>query len=216
MNKISFLCILAAMGLASCSDVKEAQPDAGTTMADMVVYGKIYTADNAESMAEAFAVKGGKYIFVGSKADAQKYITTDTKVIDHTGKGMIMPGMTDGHSHYLMQQVLPMFAENSIKFTNEDSYQDVLNKVKAKVEEAKAAHKTLSFIYGEGYNYMFFSQPRDYRDLDAISDDTPMFLASFDQHSCWCNSAAMINAGIIDKAGNMLRDEIKGGVVGKD
>lgn len=213
---LQFAAVALAFAFAGCSDVKEAVSDVVDSPADLVVYGKIYTADNAESMAEAFAVKDGKYIFVGNKADAQQYITPDTKVIDHTGKGMIMPGMTDGHSHYIMQHSLPMFAENSIKFTSEDTYQDVLNKVKAKVEEAKAAGRTLKFIYGEGYNYMFFSQPRDYKDLDAISADIPMFLASFDQHSCWCNSAAMINAGIIDKDGNVLRDEIKGGVIGKD
>ncbi len=213
---LQFAAVALAFAFAGCSDVKEAVSDAVDSPADLVVYGKIYTADNAESMAEAFAVKDGKYIFVGNKANAQQYITPDTKVIDHSGKGMIMPGMTDGHSHYIMQHALPMFAENSIKFTNEDTYQDVLNKVKAKIEEAKAAGRTLKFIYGEGYNYMFFSQPRDYKDLDAISADIPMFLASFDQHSCWCNSAAMINAGIIDKDGNVLRDEIKGGVIGKD
>lgn len=192
---------------------------------DIVVYGTIYTAvmnpgakseDNGYQMAEAMVIKDGKYIFVGSKADAQQFISHDTQIIDHTGKGMIMPGMTDGHSHYIMQQALPMFAENSIKFTSEDTYEDVLDKVRAKVNEAKAAGKKLNFIYGEGYNYMFFTKQRDCKDLDAISTEIPMFLASFDQHSCWCNSAAMINAGLIDKDGNVLRSEIEGGVVAKD
>lgn len=214
-NFLQLTAMALAFTFAACSDKSTTDlPEIQT--ADIVVIGKVFTADNTEKMAEAFAVKDGKYIFVGSKADAQQYITPETKVMDHTDKGMIMPGMTDGHSHYIMQHVLPMFSENSLKFTSEDTYQDVLKKVKAKVDEAKAAGKTLKFIYGEGYNYMFFSQPRDYRDLDAISADIPMFLASFDQHSCWCNSAAMINAGIIDKDGNVLRDEIKGGVVGKD
>lgn len=192
---------------------------------DMVVYGKIYTAvttpksqseDDRYQIAEAMVIKDGKYVFVGSKADAQKYITSEMQIIDRTGQGMIMPGMTDGHAHYIMQFALPMFIENSIMFGSEDSYQEVLDKVKAKIEEAKAAGKKLDFIYGAGYNYMFFTKQRDYKDLDAISAEIPMFLASFDQHSCWCNSAAMINAGVIDKDGNVLRDEIKGGVVGKD
>lgn len=213
---LSFATLAILFTFAACSDKDNDMPVPDSQAADMVVYGKIYTADNSESMAEALAVKDGKYIFVGSKADAQQYITNGTQVIDRTGTGMIMPGMTDGHSHYIMQQALPMFSENSLKFTSEDTYEDVVNKVRAKVEEAEATGKKLDFIYGEGYNYMFFPKPRDCKDLDAISTEIPMFLASFDQHSCWCNSAAMVNAGLIDKDGNVLRDEIQGGVVAKD
>ena len=36
------------------------------TTADLVVYGKIFTADS-NKMAEAFAVKDGKYVYVGDK-----------------------------------------------------------------------------------------------------------------------------------------------------
>lgn len=188
------------------------------------VYGKIYTAVvNAKAqndadryqMAEAMVIKDGKYVFVGSKADAQQYITKDMQVIDRTGKGMIIPGMTDGHAHYIMQQALPMFAENRITFTSEDTYEDVLAKVRAKVEEAQKSGKKLDYIYGEGYDYMYWPK-RNYKDLDAISAEIPMFLASFDQHSCWCNSATMINAGIIDKEGRVLRSEIPGGIVDMD
>lgn len=34
---------------------------------DLVVYGNIYTADQSESTVKAFAVKGGKFVFVGNK-----------------------------------------------------------------------------------------------------------------------------------------------------
>lgn len=189
-----------------------------------VVYGKIYTAAvnpaaqqeaDRYPIAEAMVIKDGKYAFVGKKADAQQYVTADMQVIDRTGKGLIIPGMTDGHAHYLMQQVLPMFAENSLKFQKGDKYEDVLAKVSAKVREAKQKNQKLDFIYGEGYDYMFWPK-RDYRDLDTISAEIPMFLASFDQHSCWCNSAAMINAGIMDKDGKVLRSEIRGGIVDVD
>lgn len=213
-NFLQLTAIALAFTFAACSDENNDAPM--MEGADIVVYGKVFTADNAESMAEAFAIKDGKYIFVGSKADAQQYITNATQIVDRKDNGMIIPGMTDGHAHYIMQHALPMFSENSLKFTSEDTYEDVLDKVRAKVNEAKATGKKLDFIYGEGYNYGYFTKPRDCKDLDAISTEIPMFLASFDQHSCWCNSATMINAGLIDKDGNVLRDEIKGGVVTKD
>ena len=60
--------------------------------ADLVVYGKIYTAENNQ-LAEAFAVKDGKYIYVGDKAGAEAFVEEGkTEVIDYTGKGLITPG----------------------------------------------------------------------------------------------------------------------------
>lgn len=214
-----FLALAALAMLAGCK-----HQNAPQTPKNYVVYGKIYTAamnPEAQSdadrypMAEAMVIKDGKYVFVGSKADAQQFVTSDMEVIDRTGKGMIIPGMTDGHAHYLMQQSLPMFAENSIKFSNTDTYETVLAKVSAMVREAERNKRKLDFIYGEGYDYTNWPK-RNYRDLDTITAEIPMFLASYDQHSCWCNSATMINAGIIDKEGRVLRSEIRGGIVDMD
>ena len=68
--------------------------------ADLVVYGKIYTAENNQ-LAEAFAVKDGKYIYVGDKAGAEAFVEEGkTEVIDYTGKGLITPGCGNGHAHY--------------------------------------------------------------------------------------------------------------------
>ena len=65
--------------------------------ADLVVYGKIFTADSSK-IVEAFAVKDGKYIYVGDKAGAEAYINEGTEVIDYSGKGMVMPGCGNGHA----------------------------------------------------------------------------------------------------------------------
>ncbi|MDO5426731.1 MAG: hypothetical protein Q4F54_03165 [Coriobacteriia bacterium] len=76
--------------------------------ADLVVYGNIYTAeDENNSMAEAFAVKDGKYVYVGDKEGVKDYIKEGkTEVIDKTGEGMVMPGATEGHSHYFGQSAI--------------------------------------------------------------------------------------------------------------
>jgi len=42
--------------------------------ADLVVYGKVYTANANERYAEAFAVKDGKYIYVGDKNGASAFV----------------------------------------------------------------------------------------------------------------------------------------------
>lgn len=61
--------MIASM-LFGCS-TKNASSDVSTNVeyADIVVYGTVYTAENQE-VVEAFAVKDGKYIYVGDKAGA--------------------------------------------------------------------------------------------------------------------------------------------------
>ena len=70
--------------------------------ADLVVYGKIYTAEGNQ-IVEAFAVKDGKYVYVGDKAGAEAFVEEGkTEVVDYSGKGLVMPGCGNGHAHYAM------------------------------------------------------------------------------------------------------------------
>ena len=74
---------------------KEDAPSVKTT-ADLVVYGKIFTSESNQ-IVEAFAVKDGKYVYVGDKAGAEAYIENGkTEVIDYSGKGLVMPGCGNG------------------------------------------------------------------------------------------------------------------------
>ena len=70
--------ILGMCMLASCKE---------KTNADLVVYGKIFTADG-NKIEEAFAVKDGKYIYVGDKKGADSFVGKGkTKIVDYAGKG---------------------------------------------------------------------------------------------------------------------------------
>ncbi len=115
---------MALAGLTACSGgsstaessaaeettVKETAAETATdatslssTVADTVVYGKIYTSNANHEYAEAFAVKDGKYIYVGSEDGVEPYIEDGTtKVIDCRDSGLIMAGATEGHGHYLL------------------------------------------------------------------------------------------------------------------
>ena len=62
-------------------------------IADLVVYGKIFTSEDNQ-IVEAFAVKDGKYVYVGDKKGAEAFIEAGkTEVLDYSGKG---PGQLDG------------------------------------------------------------------------------------------------------------------------
>jgi len=82
----------ALVGLMSCANKAE-------TGADTVyLNGKVITADKAFSIAQAMAVKDGRFVGVGSSAEMQKYVAANTRVVDLQGKTVI-PGLMDSHSH---------------------------------------------------------------------------------------------------------------------
>jgi predicted amidohydrolase YtcJ len=67
--------------------------------ADLVaVNGKVFTAREGAPPAEAFAVKDGRFIAVGSSAAVRTHVGPDTKVIDLGGR-FVTPGLADGHFH---------------------------------------------------------------------------------------------------------------------
>ena len=68
-------------------------------MADMVMRnGRIYTMDEGFTVAEAIAIKDGEILWTGDGADAGRFISKDTKVVDLGGK-TVLPGLIDMHVH---------------------------------------------------------------------------------------------------------------------
>ena len=197
---------------------------------NLIVYGNIYTARVDESkgknsseryvMAEAMAVKDGKFVCVGTKAEVDKYKNDKSMIIDRTDKGIIIPGITDGHAHYLMKFINEQMKDNTLQFTGEPDYDGVIGQVRKFIESARESGRQLEYVYGEGYSLAdMMKDGRDLRhrkDLDAITTEIPIFLTGFDHHSTLVNTRAMINAGILDNDGNILRDRIAGGFMYRD
>lgn len=227
---IKFLClaIVAAIAMTGCTKNDFSQLE---IYDNLIVYGKIYTAkvdegknkNSAERyvMAEAMVVKDGKFVYVGSRTGAERYRTANSRIIDCEGKGIIIPGITDGHAHYMLKFINEQMQDNTLQFTDVQSYDDVINQVSQFVRNARKNGRKLDYVYGEGYNCFKMEDEdgkdrRHRRDLDTISMEIPIYLTGFDHHSTLVNTRAMINAGIVDEDGNVLRDHIAGGFMYRD
>ena len=62
------------------------------------VNAKVLTVDAKDSIAEAFSVKDGKFLAVGTRAEIEKHASPNAKVVDLAGRTVI-PGLNDGHLH---------------------------------------------------------------------------------------------------------------------
>ena len=185
--------------------------------ADLVVYGKIFTSEGGP-LAEAFAVKDGRFIYVGDRKGAEAFIEEGrTEIVDHTGKGLVMPSCGNGHAHYSMGFAIK--SVGTIVAPHEDADKFLKETVPAAVSKAKASGATS--IFGFGWEVPVFEANMPTRQqLDAICSDIPMYFADEEGHKGLVNTIALVNAGIMKEDGTVLKqeDSIRGGeiVMGAD
>ena len=185
------------------------------TSADLVVYGKIFTSEGNQ-VVEAFAVKDGKYVYVGDKKGAEAYIENGkTEVMDYTGKGLVMPGCGNGHAHYSMAHALR--SAGMMIDVNTDPNKFLTEIVPAVVKKAKDNGSTS--IFGFGWRLMNFQDNMPTRQqLDAICSDIPMYFSDEEGHKGLANTLMLVNAGIMKEDGTVLKKEndIRGGEIVMD
>ena len=203
LSFIAAICMTAGLGMLTGCNSKPT--------ADLVVYGKIYTAEGNQ-VVEAFAVKDGKYVYVGDKAGAEAFVEEGkTEVVDYTDKGLVIPGCGNGHAHYTLGYAIQTVG-TIIGY--EDSPEKFLKEiVPAAVKKAKDSGAKA--IFGQGWNLFTFKDKMPTRqDLDAICSDIPIYIADEEGHKGLVNSIMLVKAGIMKEDGTVLKKEIRGGEIG--
>jgi len=198
----------------------------GNTSADLVVYGKIFTSERLRvgdgtsgmnnQVVEAFAVKDGKYVYVGDKAGAEAFVEEGkTEVLDYTEKGLVMPSCGNGHAHYPLGYAI--HSVGTIMSREDDVDKFFKEIVPAAVKKAKENGATS--VFGQGWNMIKFPRDISYRQqLDAICSDIPIYFADEEGHKGLVNTIMLVKAGIMKEDGTVLKKEMRGGeiVIGPD
>ena len=178
--------------------------------ADLVVYGKIYTAESNQ-IVEAFAVKDGKYIYVGDKAGAEAFVENGkTEVVDYTGKGLVMPGCGNGHAHYASGFAISTIGTLVSPGNDVDKFLKEI--LPAAVKKARESGATA--IFGFGWNNVAFQKNMPTRQqLDAVCSDIPIYFADDEAHKGLANSILLVKAGIMKEDGTPLKRDVRGSVI---
>ena len=178
--------------------------------ADLVVYGKIYTAEGNQ-IVEAFAVKDGKYVYVGDKAGAEAFVEEGkTEVVDYSGKGLVMPGCGNGHAHYALGYAIQSVGTVMSRDTDVDKFLKEI--VPAAVKKAKDNGATV--VFGSGWDMMKFPKDLCYRKmLDEVCSDIPIYFADEEGHKGLANTILLKKAGLIKEDGTAGKTEVRGGEI---
>ncbi|MCK8523876.1 amidohydrolase [Aquimarina sp. D1M17] len=178
MQKIAFL-FISSLFIISC---QKPEP------VDLVVINaNVYTVEDANPKAEAFAIKDGKFIGVGSSEEILNSYSSDT-TIDADGK-TIVPGLIDAHCHFynLGMQL------QKVDLVGTQSYDEVLERIIAFQKQ-----KNVTFITGRGWDqndWQVQEFPNKKR-LDSLFPDTPVAVRRVDGHAMLANQKALDMAGI--------------------
>jgi len=162
--------------------------------------GKVFTADENHSIAEAVAVDGEKIIAVGTSKDLKaKYQAA--KEIDLQSR-LVTPGFNDAHVHFLRGALSLL----NVVLTDTKSLSEAQGKIAEKVKTTKAGE----WINGRGWDHTIWKQNFPTRkDLDQIAPNNPVYLVRVDGHVAWVNSAALKLAKIDKNTKNPEGGEVE-------
>ncbi len=207
MKKLFFAVMaLAAITLVGCKD-KNNDPQSQEDPLkgrDLVVYGKIFTAEN-NTIADAFVVKDGKFVYVGDSIGAKKYIQSGVQIIDYRDKGLVIPGCTEGHGHFVgidgIARMLPGFRA---------PYRELVRTI---IPQKMQTNPGTFLSFGWATQDVKKFSTNDYAmEIEAVSQGYPAIMMDGGGHSAVCNRTALKKAGLINDKGEKIKD-IRGGEV---
>ncbi|TMM29536.1 amidohydrolase [Polaribacter aestuariivivens] len=153
----------------------------------IVINSNTYTVNNNFENSEAFAVKNGKFIAVGTNKEIQSNFTSKN-IIDAENK-TIVPGLIDAHCHFYRMGL----QQQKVSLEGTKSYDEVLQKLVAFQKE-----KNTKFITGRGWdqNDWEVKEFPTKQKLDSLFPTIPVAIRRVDGHALLVNQAAIDLSGI--------------------
>ena len=195
-----------ALVLGACSKPGTAPATNGVT-----VYsgGDILTMAGAEpAYAEALAVRDGKILAVGTRAEVDKAAGAGATQVDLAGK-TLLPGFIDGHSHLLnYADSLVQANLNPPPIGGVTKIADIIEALRKLKSDMKAGPGDP--LIGQGYDQDMLAERRHptAADLDSAFPDNPVILVHASGHMLVANSLAFkavkIDASTPDPEGGTI------------
>jgi hypothetical protein len=157
------------------------QKGAGIDADFIVVNARVLTSDPARPRAEAFAVRDGRFLAVGSNADIRNLASARSKVID-AARMTVTPGFIDAHNH--PSGVNELFEVDG----------NLRSIAALKAAIAKKAAQTPPGYWVNAYMFddtkLSENRMLHRRDLDEAAPNHPVSVNHRGGHTSWYNSTA--------------------------
>ena len=196
MNRKGSSCVRGLLGLGLLGILAGCGTDLGVLHPDTVLFnGKIVTVDEDFSIAEAVAIKDGRFVAVGSSSQIRGLAGDQTELMDLEGR-TVLPGFNDPHLHFAHSLGF-VVDELSTKYRQASSIGEILAVVQEKVEQTPPGELVWFFLGPSSSSRLEEGRYPNRKDLDPISPQHPVFLEyAGNGANASANSLALKKAGI--------------------
>ena len=182
--------LAAGLGLPTQSVLAAAAPISSQVAPDYVVINaKVFTIDEDQPQAEAFAVKGDRFTAVGSSSDIRNLASSGTETIDAEGM-TVVPGFIDAHSHPSSAGVNELVQVNA-DLRSITEIKEVLRQRAAITQEGQWVR---AFKYDD--TKLEEGRPINRFDIDEVVPNHPVVVGHRGGHTGVYNSMALALAGV--------------------
>lgn len=190
--------LAAGLGLPTQSVLAAAAPISSQVAPDYVVINaKVFTIDEDQPQAEAFAVKGDRFTAVGSSSDMRNLASSGTEIIDAEGMTVI-PGFIDAHSHPSSAGV------NELVQVNADlrSITEIKEALRQRAAITQEGQWVRAFKYDD--TKLAEGRPINRFDIDEVVPNHPVVVGHRGGHTGVYNSMALALAGVTSETPDPL------------
>ncbi|SUZ73718.1 uncharacterized protein METZ01_LOCUS26572 [marine metagenome] len=207
-KKIPIIIIIVCILIVVLSIYLEGNKKAENIGPDLIVFNAdIRTSDPKSPIAQAFAVKKGKFIAIGTNQEIQSLGKENTQQIDAQGLS-VLPGFIDSHTHLSSGGKIV----SGVNLTGIKEKSVWLDMIAERVKTMEPGE----WLLGGRWDYTLENKGLPNRwELDEVSPNNPVALSDIDGHSMWVNTLAIDKANItadsvVPVGGQIMLDEDTG------
>ena len=176
----------------------------------------VCTVDARLPRAEAFVVRGSRFLAVGTNAEMGALAGKGAQVFDAQGL-TVVPGFIDCHNHPVGERLLYEVAVGNPFDVEFVKIASIIDKLSAKARQTPPGHWVEGFFYDD--TKVKDKRPLTVQDLDKVSKDHPVSVQHRGGHTTFYNSKAFELAGITrdtpDPPGGTFDRDAKGNLNGR-
>lgn len=163
-----------------------------TDVADLIVTGSVIrTSDRARPRAEAFAVRDGRILAVGDRAEVEAFRGRRTRLLE-VGDAAVYPGFVDVHNHHALAGRTELF---ELSLAPSLTLDEILDRVR---EKAATLPEDAWIVGGAVATTLLptLANTATRRRLDEAAGGRPVALMEDSRHNRWASTRALELAGI--------------------
>src|SRR5579872_1525736 len=186
LQRTSVTLVLAFLVSGAMAYAQQTELNAPTLV---LLNGKILTMDGQSKIAEAVAIRDGRFLAVGDNATIRSMAASGTRTIDLAGK-TVVPGLIDTHSHFKAAGM----SDYVVNMSRARTVADALEAIKQFATKKKPG----DWIIGSAWHPPSQLAEKRYltrQEIDSVAPNNPVYLRTVG-HFSMANTLALARAGV--------------------